>query len=165
MIKNYFKIAFRNLIKNKFSSFINIGGLAIGMAVAILIGLWIYDELSFNKNFKNYDRIAQVMQKYYHEWRNRHRYQRSLFLWVRNFAKVLEAILNMLPWLPGMKAISWHLVKRSLPKSGLFLNRRPLKCLSLKMLERHKRWFERSFFYSAFRIICQSLFWKCRSDG
>ena len=62
MINNYFKIAFRNLIKNKFSSFINIGGLAIGMAVAMLIGLWIYDELSFNKNFKNYDRIAQVMQ-------------------------------------------------------------------------------------------------------
>ncbi|MEP6949895.1 MAG: ABC transporter permease, partial [Ginsengibacter sp.] len=62
MIKNYLKIAFRNLVKNKVSSFINIGGLAIGMAVAILIGLWIYDELSFNKNFKNYDRIAQVMQ-------------------------------------------------------------------------------------------------------
>src|SRR5450432_1975505 len=62
MIKNYLKIAFRNLIKNKFSSFINIGGLAIGMAVAIIIGLWIYDELSFNKNFKNYDRIATVLQ-------------------------------------------------------------------------------------------------------
>ncbi len=62
MIKNYLKIAFRNLVKNKFSSVINIGGLAIGMAVAILIGLWIHDELSFNKNFKNYNRIAQVMQ-------------------------------------------------------------------------------------------------------
>jgi len=64
MIKNYLKIAFRNLVKNKFSTFINIGGLAIGMAVAILIGLWIYDELSFNKNFRNYDRIAQVMQRF-----------------------------------------------------------------------------------------------------
>jgi len=64
MIKNYFKIAFRNLVKNRFSTFINIGGLAIGMAVAILIGLWIYDELSFNKNFRNYDRNAQVMQRF-----------------------------------------------------------------------------------------------------
>ncbi|MEJ0106106.1 MAG: ABC transporter permease [Bacteroidota bacterium] len=64
MIKNYFKIAFRNLVKNKFSSLINIGGLAAGMTVAILIGLWIYDEVSFNKNFKNYDRIAQVMQNF-----------------------------------------------------------------------------------------------------
>lgn len=62
MLKNYFKIAWRNLLKNKVSSLINIGGLAVGMAVAILIGLWIYDELSFNKNFKNYDQIAQVKQ-------------------------------------------------------------------------------------------------------
>ncbi len=62
MIKNYLKIAWRNLIKNRVSSLINIGGLAVGMAVAILIGLWIYDELSFNKNFANYDRIAACMQ-------------------------------------------------------------------------------------------------------
>lgn len=62
MIKNYFKIAWRNLVKNKGYSLINIGGLAIGMTVAILIGLWIYDELSFDKYHKNYDRIAQVMQ-------------------------------------------------------------------------------------------------------
>src|SRR6187401_260594 len=62
MIKNYFKIAWRNLVKNKMYSFINITGLSIGMAVAILIGLWMYDELSFDKNFKNYDRIAQVIQ-------------------------------------------------------------------------------------------------------
>ncbi|GLU52618.1 ABC transporter permease [Dyadobacter frigoris] len=60
MIRNYLKIAFRNLVKNKGYSAINIGGLAVGMAVAMLIGLWIYDELSFNKCHKNYDRIALV---------------------------------------------------------------------------------------------------------
>lgn len=62
MIKNYFKIAWRNLIKGKGYSAINIGGLAVGMAVALLIGLWIYSELSFNQYHKNYNRIAQVMQ-------------------------------------------------------------------------------------------------------
>ena len=62
MIKNYLTIAWRNLIKNKASSLINIGGLAVGMAVAMLIGLWIWDELSFNKNFDHYDHIAIVMQ-------------------------------------------------------------------------------------------------------
>jgi len=62
MLKNYFKIAWRNLIKNKGYSAINIGGLAVGMAVAMLIAFWIYDELSYNKFHKNYDRIAQVMQ-------------------------------------------------------------------------------------------------------
>jgi putative ABC transport system permease protein len=62
MFKNYFKTAWRNLLRNKTSSFINIGGLAVGMSVAMLIGLWVWDELSFDKYFKNYDRIAQVMQ-------------------------------------------------------------------------------------------------------
>ena len=61
MIKNYLKIAWRNLIKNKASSFINIGGLAVGMAVAMLIGLWIWDEMSFDTGLKNRDRIAKVM--------------------------------------------------------------------------------------------------------
>lgn len=63
MFKNYFKTAWRNLIKNKGYSAINIGGLAVGMAIAMLIGLWVYDELSFDKYHTNYDRIAQVMQR------------------------------------------------------------------------------------------------------
>jgi putative ABC transport system permease protein len=62
MFKNYFKIAWRNLLKNRASSFINIGGLAVGIAVSMLIGIWIVDELSFNKYHQHYDRIAQVMQ-------------------------------------------------------------------------------------------------------
>jgi putative ABC transport system permease protein len=62
MIKNYFKIAWRSLAKGKGSSLINIGGLAIGMGVAILIGLWIHDELQFDKYHPNYSHIAQVMQ-------------------------------------------------------------------------------------------------------
>jgi putative ABC transport system permease protein len=62
MIRNYIKIAWRNLVKNRASSFINIGGLAVGMAVAMLIGLWIWDELSFDKYHQNYDKIAIAMQ-------------------------------------------------------------------------------------------------------
>lgn len=60
MIKNYLTIAWRNLLKNKASSFINIGGLAIGMTVVMLIGFWVWDELSFNTYHQNYDHIAQV---------------------------------------------------------------------------------------------------------
>src|SRR5882724_4144989 len=62
MFRNYLKTAFRNLVKNKVHSFINIAGLSAGMAVAIVIGLWIWDELSFDKYHKNYDRIARVIQ-------------------------------------------------------------------------------------------------------
>ncbi|GAB3916415.1 ABC transporter permease [Larkinella terrae] len=61
MLRNYLKIAFRNLTRNKAYSFINIGGLAVGMAVAMLIGLWVYDELSFDKTVPNYARIAKPM--------------------------------------------------------------------------------------------------------
>lgn len=63
MLKNYFTVSWRNLLRHKAFSVINIGGLAMGMTVAILIGLWIFDELSFNRNHDNYDRIARVMQR------------------------------------------------------------------------------------------------------
>jgi putative ABC transport system permease protein len=62
MVKNYVKVGWRNLLRSKSYSAINIGGLSIGMAITILIGLWIWDELSFNKNFKNYNRIGQLWQ-------------------------------------------------------------------------------------------------------
>ena len=60
MFKNYFKTAWRSLLKNRLSSFINIGGLSIGMAVAMLIACWVYHEWSFDRQFENHDRIAQV---------------------------------------------------------------------------------------------------------
>ena len=61
MFKSYLKVAWRNLKKSKTYSFINIAGLAAGMAVAMIIGLWISDEVSSNRLFKNYDSIYQVM--------------------------------------------------------------------------------------------------------
>ena len=60
MLKRYFKIGWRNLLRNKSYSLINISGLALGITVTILIGLWVYDEWSFNRSFKNYNRIASV---------------------------------------------------------------------------------------------------------
>jgi len=62
MYKSYFKIGWRNLIGNKGYSFINIGGLALGITVTLLIGLWVYDELSFDRDNENYSRIARVIQ-------------------------------------------------------------------------------------------------------
>ena len=62
MIKNYFKIAWRNLIKSKGYSAINIGGLAVGMAVAMLITFWIYDELSYNKYHKKLEIIDREVK-------------------------------------------------------------------------------------------------------
>lgn len=60
MIKNYIKIAFRQFKKQKGYSFINIAGLAVGMACCILILLWVYDELSFDRYHENADRIYRI---------------------------------------------------------------------------------------------------------
>ena len=62
MFKNYIKIAFRNLLKNKIYSLINIMGLAIGITATIMIGLWINDELNYNSHFESSTTIAQVLQ-------------------------------------------------------------------------------------------------------
>jgi putative ABC transport system permease protein len=63
MLKNFFKIAFRNLWKNKGFSFINITGLAIGMASAMLLLFWIYDELSYDRFHEKKDRIYEAWNR------------------------------------------------------------------------------------------------------
>jgi ABC-type antimicrobial peptide transport system permease subunit len=61
MFFNHIKVAWRNLVNTKGYAAINIGGLSVGLAITILIGLWQWDEISFNKYHKNYDQIAQIM--------------------------------------------------------------------------------------------------------
>jgi putative ABC transport system permease protein len=61
MIKNYFKTAIRSLSKNKGYSFLNFFGLAIGVAFAGIIFLWVEDEMNYDSSFINKDRIFQVM--------------------------------------------------------------------------------------------------------
>jgi putative ABC transport system permease protein len=60
MFKNYFKVAFRNILKYKFFSAINILGMTIGLTACLMIILYVVDELSFDKFHKNGDRIYQV---------------------------------------------------------------------------------------------------------
>jgi ABC-type antimicrobial peptide transport system permease subunit len=60
MIRNYFKIAFRNIVRNRLFALINILGLAVGMACFILITLWIRDELSFDKFHTNKDNLYML---------------------------------------------------------------------------------------------------------
>jgi len=60
MFKNYFKIAYRNLLRHKGFSLINISGLAIGMASAILILLWIQNEVSYDRFHTNGNRLYEI---------------------------------------------------------------------------------------------------------
>ncbi|MEO1262651.1 MAG: ABC transporter permease [Bacteroidota bacterium] len=61
MFQNNIRIAWRNLFKNKVTGFINVAGLAIGMAVTLMIGLWLRDELTYDQYHQNYDRLVQVL--------------------------------------------------------------------------------------------------------
>ncbi|MGZ5191702.1 MAG: ABC transporter permease, partial [Flavisolibacter sp.] len=63
MLLNYFKIAFRNLLKNKTYSFINVFGLGLGLATGFIMLLWVNTEYSMNKFHLNADRIYQVNAK------------------------------------------------------------------------------------------------------
>ena len=63
MFKNYFKTAFRNLSRNKVYSFINIAGLSLGLACAMLIMLYVKDEVSFDRFQKNVNNIYRVVSK------------------------------------------------------------------------------------------------------
>lgn len=60
MFKNYLNIAFRNLTRNSVYSFINIGGLALGLTFSILISLWVINEMTYDKFHTNIDRLFQV---------------------------------------------------------------------------------------------------------
>ena len=64
MLKNYFLTAWRNLIKTKGYSALNISGLAIGMAVALLLGLWVYDQYSYDKFLPDYQRLYVVRRNF-----------------------------------------------------------------------------------------------------
>lgn len=61
MLRNYLAIAFRNLTRNTVYSFINIGGLAVGIACSLLILLWVSDELSYDRFLKNADRLGGLV--------------------------------------------------------------------------------------------------------
>jgi len=66
MFRNYLKMAWRNLLYNKVYSALNIAGLATGMAVALLIGLWIYSQYAYDRFLPGYDQLYQVKLNFYH---------------------------------------------------------------------------------------------------
>ncbi|MEP6748020.1 MAG: ABC transporter permease [Bacteroidota bacterium] len=85
MLKNYFKVAFRNLWKRKGYSFINILGLTIGMASAMLILLWIQNEMSFDRSYKKSDRLYTMY--------NRDKFNGEMWAW-NNTPKVMAPTLK-----------------------------------------------------------------------
>src|SRR5580700_9361708 len=136
MIKNYFKIAWRNLLKNKMYSFINIAGLASGMAVAMIIGLWIYDEVSANTHFKNFNTVYQVMM--YQTFDGKRFAQTALPY------PIGEELKTKYPDFKGVAMCDWgqehSLVygEKKISKYGHFLGEDGVDMFSLKILDGNK---------------------------
>ena len=137
MFKNYLKIAWRNLWKNKGYSAINVGGLALGMAVTLIIGLWIQDELSHNSYFKNKDSIAQVFQSqtFNQETGTGPAIPRPLEKVLRdgyadNFKHLVMSSWNISRYL--------RYKEKSLSKTGNFMQREAPEMLDLKIIKGEK---------------------------
>jgi len=62
MVKNYLLIALRNIVRNKLFSVVNILGLTLGICSALLIFMWVTDELSVDRHHANLDRLYRVME-------------------------------------------------------------------------------------------------------
>ena len=99
MLRNYLKVAFRNLWKNKGFSFINIAGLAIGMASAILILLWMQNEISYDDFHAKRDRIYDV-------W-NRARFSGALHCWNTTPKPLAAAMQRDLPEVEHTCRVDW----------------------------------------------------------
>lgn len=100
MIKNYFKIAWRNLTLNKAFSAINIFGLAFGMACALLIMLWVSDEKSVDHFHKNVDQIYQVYERYYFDGKVEANYPTQVLL--------AEELKRVVPEIKHASALEWN---------------------------------------------------------
>jgi len=135
MLRNYLKIAWRNLTKNRISSMINIGGLAVGMAVAMLIGLWVWDELSFNQYHQNYDNIAQVETHMKDPNSDRQGVNSSL-----QFPMITELETNYKNNFKYIVPASWNeddilsAGDKKLSRTGLFMDPKAPEMLTLKMI-------------------------------
>jgi len=99
MIKNYLKIAFRQLLKNKSFSAINILGLAIGMGSVILIALWMQNELSYDNFHKKRERIYEL-------W-NRAEYSGNLECWNTTPMVAAKTLPHDIPEIEKMARVNW----------------------------------------------------------
>ncbi|WP_419212801.1 FtsX-like permease family protein [Maribacter sp. X9] len=134
MFKNYIKIAWRNLLKNKGFTIINVGGLAMGMAVALFIGLWIYDELSFNSAIENHNRIAQVLMNKTGngEIRTRFNHPYPMADELRNvYGDDFEHVV--MSSFPGDNVLS--VGDKQLNEYGVFMEKEALRMFSFRMLK------------------------------
>ncbi|MEI9807067.1 MAG: ABC transporter permease [Bacteroidota bacterium] len=133
MIKNYFKVAIRQLIKNKGYSFLNIAGLSLGMACALLIFLWVNDEFQYNRFHKDYSRLYQVMEN--------QSYEGKTYTFMSLPGKFGPAIKQELPEIKYSARADWgsrtlfSLGDKSIYERGYFTDPDFLKMFSFRLIK------------------------------
>ena len=133
MFKNYFKTSFRNLWKNKGYSFLNIGGLAIGIACAGLIFLWVEDELTFNHYFSNRENLYKV--------KDRQTYDGTTFTFDATPGPFAQGIKSEIPGIKNTARTTWgnsllfSLGDKTIYEQGLYVDSPFLKIFQLQFVE------------------------------
>ena len=132
MFRNYFKTTFRNLWKNKGYSFLNIFGLAIGIACAALIFLWVEDELNYNDYFSN--------QEYLYKIKDSQTYDGTTFTFDATPGPLAAGIKNEIPGIKNTARTTWGnqslftLNDKSIYEAGMYVDSSFLSMFQLKFI-------------------------------
>ncbi|HXR83702.1 MAG TPA: ABC transporter permease [Hanamia sp.] len=132
MFKNYFKTAWRNLIKGRSFSFINVAGLGVGIACASLIFLWVEYNLNFNSSIPDVNNIYQI--------ENDQAYGKDMYTFAATSVLVRDALMNEFP---GVVDVSRYdgagatvsLDNKHLAQSGAYVDSSFLKMFGLPLIE------------------------------
>jgi len=133
MIKNYFKVALRHLRKNKGYAFINMVGLSLGMACAILIMIWVDDELRYDKFHKGYKHLYQVLEN--------QNYEGKMYTFSAMPAPFAPAIKKEIPEIQYAARTDWgtrllfSVGDKNIYEAGYFTEPDFLKMFSFKLLK------------------------------
>lgn len=133
MLKNYFKTALRNLWKNRAYGFLNISGLAIGIACAALIFLWVEDELTFNHYFSNRDNLYKV--------KDRQTYDGTTFTFDATPGPFAQGIKNEIPGIKNTARSTWGnqllfaLDDKTIYEQGLYVDSSFLTMFQLQFIK------------------------------
>jgi hypothetical protein len=133
MFRNYFKTTFRNLWKNKGYSFLNVFGLAIGIACAALIFLWVENELTWNHYFSNRDNLYIV--------KDQQSYNGEIFTFDATPGLLAPSIKEEIPGIKKTARSTWgnselfSLADKSIYESGNYVDSSFLKMFQLQFVE------------------------------
>ncbi|MCP4706020.1 MAG: ABC transporter permease, partial [candidate division Zixibacteria bacterium] len=102
MLKNYLTIIIRNIFRQKSFSFINVAGLAVGMACCLLIMLWVQDELSYDQYHKKADNICRLTFEFVRPDNSSH-FARVPYGWVNQLPELYPEVIDMVRFHHEMK--------------------------------------------------------------